>query len=175
MNKIASALVTGLLVAGLAPAAVLAGSGAAAAPVAGSGTWDDCNSNPIVSIAGPNVVVTVGITENYHGMLEGTYAGTERDVVYANGTATFHGSGIFSGTVVGLSGTGRLSYEGAVGTSGVMPATGPRSGKWVLVGETGGLASVVARGNWGAEFLGVSDACDAGIYGGAYGGQVVAR
>lgn len=95
--------------------------------------------------------------------------------MYANGTATFHGSGTFSGTVAGLTGTGRLSYEGAVPTSGVMPATGPGSGKWVLVGSTGGLASAVARGNWGAQFLDVSAACDAGIYGGTYSGQVVAR
>ena len=171
MNKIASALVTGLLVAGLAPAVALAGS----APTAGSGTWDDCNFNGSLATVGPNLIVTVDIAENYHGMLEGTYLGTERDVVYADGTATFHGSGTFSGTVAGLTGTGRLSYNGAVGTSGVMPATGPSSGKWVLTGETGGLAPIVARGNWGAQLLGGSDTCDWGIYGGAYSGQVVAR
>jgi hypothetical protein len=108
-------------------------------------------------------------------MLEGTYVGTERDVVYATGHVTLHGSGTFSGTVAGLTGTGRLSYEGTVGSSGAIPATGPRSAKWVLTGETGELASVVARGTWGAEFLGVSDACDAGLYGGTYSGQVVAR
>ena len=175
MNKIASALVTGLFISGVAPAAALAAPGGAASPTADAGTWDDCNTLISVSVAGPNLIVTVGITENYHGMLEGTYAGTERDVVYANGTATFHGSGTFSGTVAGLTGTGRLSYEGAVGTSGAMPATGPHSGKWVLTGVTGGLASVVARGNWGAEFLGVSVACDAGLYGGTYSGKVVAR
>jgi hypothetical protein len=175
MNKIASALVTGLLIAGVAPAGALAASGGAASPTADSGTWDDCNVLISVSEPGPNLIVTVGITESYHGMLEGTYAGTERDVVYANGTATFHGSGSFIGTVAGLTGTGHLSYEGAVGTSGVMPATGPHSGKWVLTGETGGLASVIARGTWGAEFLGVSDACDAGLYGGTYSGQVIAR
>jgi hypothetical protein len=169
MNKIASGLVMGLLVVGLAPAAVLA------APVADSGTWDDCNTLISVAEAGPNLIVTVGITETYDGMLDGMYAGTERDVVYADGTATFRGSGTFSGTVAGLFGTGRLTYDGAIGTSGAMPATGPHSGQWVLVGETGELASVVARGNWGAEFLGVSGACDAGLYGGTYSGQVVAR
>ncbi|MBI3745765.1 MAG: hypothetical protein HY264_04445 [Chloroflexi bacterium] len=171
MNKIATALVTGLLVAGLAPAVALAGS----PPTPGSGTWDDCNFNGSLVAVGPNLVVTVAIAENYHGMLEGTYAGTERDVVYADGTATFHGNGTFSGTVAGRTGTGRLTYEGAVPTSGVMPATGPHSGTWVLVGETGGLASIVARGNWGAQLLGGSDICDWGIYGGAYSGQVVAR
>lgn len=172
MNRIASALVMGLLVAGIAPAVALAAPGV---PVADSGTWDDCNTNGTLTLVGPNLIVTVDIAENYHGMLEGTYVGTERDVVYANGSATFHGSGSFSGTVAGLTGTGRLSYDGAAGTSGVMPATGPHSGKWVLVGETGGLASVVANGTWGAQLLGGSVVCDWGIYGGAYSGQVVAR
>lgn len=168
MNRITAALMTGLLVTA-APTAALA------APVADSGTWDDCNTLISVAEAGPNLIVTVGIAENYHGMLEGTYAGTERDVVYANGSATLHGSGSFSGTVAGLTGTGRLSYEAKVRTSGVLPATGPGSGKWVLKGTTGGLASVVASGTWGAQFLGVSDACDAGLYGGEYSGQVVSR
>jgi hypothetical protein len=173
MNKIASALATGLLVLGLAPMTVLAGSGSV--PTAGSGVWDDCNTNGTLAFVGPNLIVTVDIAENYHGMLEGTYNGTERDVVYADGSATFHGSGTFSGTVAGLTGTGRLNYDGAVGTSGVMPATGPKSGKWVLTGETGGLSSVTARSNWGAQGLGGSDACDWGIYGGDYSGMVVAR
>jgi hypothetical protein len=169
MKKIASALVTGLLVIAIVPAAALA------APVADSGTWDDCNTLISVVEAGPNLIVTVGIIENYHGMLEGTYAGAERDVVYLNGSATLHGSGSFSGTVAGMTGTGRLSYEAKVGTSGVLPATGPGSGTWVLEGATGGLASVVASGTWGAQLLGVSDACDAGLYGGTYSGQVIAR
>jgi len=95
--------------------------------------------------------------------------------VYPNGSATFHGSGTFSGTIAGLTGTGRLSYEGFFPTTGVLPATGPGSAKWVLVGQTGGLASVVARGTWGGEFLDGSEACDAGVFGGTYSGQVVAR
>ena len=70
--------------------------------------------------------------------------------------------------------TGRLTYEGLFPTTGIMPATGPESVTWVLVGETGDLASVVARGTWGGKFLGGCDACDAGILGGTYSGQVVA-
>lgn len=122
-------------------------------------TWDDCNTNPRVRAAGSNLIVTVDIVESYFGTLDGTYAGTERDVVYADGTATFTGRGTFSGSVDGLTGTGRMLYEGAVGTSGVMPATGPNSGTWGLIGESGALRGVVARGHWG----------------GAYSGQVVVR
>jgi len=172
MRPITSAFLAGLLVVGLVPATALAGSGA---PVAAAGTWDDCNTNARVQESGPNLIVTVDIVESYHGTLDGTYVGTERDVVYADGTATFNGSGTFSGSVDGLTGTGRMRYEGAVGTSGVMPASGPHSGTWVLVGESGALRGVIAHGSWGAAFLGVSDACDAGLFGGEYSGQVIAR
>ncbi len=175
MNKIASALAVGLLVAAMVPATTLAGSGAAQGPTAASGTWDDCNTNPRMREVGPNLIVTVHIIESYSGTLHGTYIGTERDVVYADGTATFTGSGTFSGMVDGLSGTGRMRYEGAVGTSGVMPATGPHSGKWVLIGEGGALRGVMARGDWGASSIGTSAGCQAGLYGGDYSGQVVTR
>lgn len=61
--------------------------------------------------------------------------GTERDVVYADGSATFHGSGMFTGNVAGRSGTATYSYEG------IAPA-GQARATWVLVGLTGSLASV---------------------------------
>ena len=181
MKKIATALVVGLLVAAIAPAAALAGSGGGG-PTAGSGTWDDCNILRTYDESGPNIIVTVTIIQNYYGMLEGRYVGVERDVVRPNGDVTLHGSGTFTGTVAGKTGTGRLSYEGtADGSVGVIPATGPGSAKWVLTGRTGELASVVARGTWGGGALESSDAwplpnsCDAGIFGGEYSGQVITR
>jgi hypothetical protein len=180
MKRIASALVVGLLVAAIAPATALAEPGGP--PTAGSGTWDDCNIIRSIDEAGPNVIVTVTILQNYHGMLEGTYEGVERDVVHPNGDVTLQGHGTFTGTVAGLTGTGRLSMEGRVDASvGAVPATGVGSAKWVLIGETGELASVVARGTWGGGPLESSDAwpipnaCDGGIYGGDYSGQVITK
>jgi len=181
MKKIASALVVGLLVAAIAPTTALAGSGGGS-PAAGSGTWDDCNIVLSVEEAGPNVIVTVTILQNYYGMLDGRYVGIERDVVHPNGNVTLHGSGTFTGTVAGLTGTGRLSYEGTVDTSvPTIPATGPGSAKWVLTGQTGELASVVARGTFGGGALDSWNTwdpdveCDGGFYGGDYSGQVIAR
>ena len=137
-----------------------------AAPVAASGTWDDCNFAPDFRAAGPNAVGTVGITENFFGTLNGTYAGTERDVIYADGSATFHGSGTFTGTVAGRSGTGTYRYEG------IGPAGQPFRATWVFVGETGSLASVRGHGTFGGNFDGVSGACDGGIFSGTYEGAL---
>ena len=137
-----------------------------AAPVAASGTWDDCNFAPAFRAAGPNFVGTVGITENFFGTLDGTYIGTERDVVYADGGATFHGSGVFTGNVAGRSGTATYLYEG------IAPAGQPFHATWVLVGETGSLASVRGHGTFGGSFDGVSDTCDAGIFSGSYEGSL---
>jgi hypothetical protein len=177
MKKTASALVVGLLVAAIAPATALAGS-----PTAGSGTWDDCNIVRTVDEAGPNIIVTVTILQNYYGMLEGRYEGIERDVVHPNGQVTLHGSGTFTGTVAGKTGTGRLSYEGNIDSSvPTIPATGPGSAKWVLTGETGELASVVARGTFGGGPVGTWNTwdptieCDGGFYGGDYSGQVITQ
>ena len=69
----------------VAVAAIAFPSLISAAPVEASGTWDDCNFAPVFRAAGPNTVETVGITENFFGTLLGTYAGTERDLVYADG------------------------------------------------------------------------------------------
>ena len=137
-----------------------------AAPVGASGTWDDCNFAPVFRAAGPNLAVAVGITENFFGPLEGTYIGTENDVVYIDGSATFHGSGTFTGNVAGRSGTATYRYEGTA------PAGQPFHATWVLVGETGSLASVKGHGTFGGGFDGVSTACDGGIFSGSYEGAL---
>jgi hypothetical protein len=57
-------------------------------------------------------VVTVNITQIFFGTLEGKYVGTEFDVVKADGSVAFHGSGIFTGDVAGTPATGTYRYEG---------------------------------------------------------------
>jgi hypothetical protein len=136
-----------------------------AAPIAALGTWDDCNFAPVVRVAGPNVVVTIGITENFDGSLEGTYAGTEYDSVKADGGATFHGSGIFTGNVAGRYGTATYRYEGLT-RSNKFHAT------WVLTGLSDSLASVNGHGTWTASFDGTSDECDVGLFSGTYEGSL---
>lgn len=157
------AAVTAVLAIAFAPAAVFA-----ATPAAASGAWDDCNFGAAVRSGGPNLTVNVGITENFSGSLSGTYAGTERDQVYADGSATFHGSGTFTGWINGRSGTGTYKYEGSA------PVGTPFTATWVFIGQTGGLTATTGRGTFGGTFTGVSGDCDAGMYAGTYAGAIVA-
>ncbi len=146
---------------------------AAAAPSSVSGSWSDCNFGPTARSAGPNTIVTVGISEDYSGPVDGHFDGTERDFVHASGWVTFHGSGTFSGTVLGRTGTGFLSYGGIFPTTGFVPGSGPGSAKWVLIGKTGELTDVRLSGTWGGTFLDIDEECDAGIFGGTYTANVV--
>src|SRR5438093_2412690 len=96
----------------LAVSLLVSGHAYASPPFSASGTWDDCNVVTSVKSAGPNLIITIDITETFQGTLDGTYVGTERDVIFADGSATFTGSGLFTGNVTGASGTIHMSYNG---------------------------------------------------------------
>jgi hypothetical protein len=161
MNRMLRAFALVAAIALIAPVAVSAGSTSSI-----SGTWDDCNFAPVVSTSGPNTIVTIGITENFYGPMAGTYVGTERDLIYADGSATFHGSGVFTGAIGGATGTATYRYEG------VFPIDAPFHASWVLVGQSGGLASATGQGTFGGTFGEITDACDGGTYSGSYQGKV---
>lgn len=146
-----------------------------AAPVAASGTWDGCLFAPVFSTAGQNAVGTVGVTVDFSGTLLGTYAGTQRDVIHADGSVNLHGSGTFTGTVAGAGyGTAAFRYEGIFLPHRGGPNFGDQDVRvtWVLVGETGSLASVAGHGTLGGTFDGVTDACDWAIFSGSYDGAL---
>ena len=136
-----------------------------------AGTWIDCNIAPYVRTAGPNTFVTVGIKEIFTGTMDGTYEGTEHIVVRSDGTGTFRGSGIFTGTVGGRSGTAIYSYQGAFGAEGA-------AANWSFVGLTESLASVSGLGSFDAFAIDEGDVdglfcaeCDGGVYAGGYTGE----
>src|SRR5437773_12439864 len=101
--------------------------------IAASGPWVDCNIVTDFKHVGPNLIITVDITETFSGTLDGCYAGTERDVVYKNGSATFHGSGIFTGLVTAQSGTMPKLDEVSAN------AQAQSSSNWTLEQGTGAL------------------------------------
>lgn len=143
--------------------------------MAASGHWIDCNIVTDFKQVGPNQIITVNISETFYGTLEGCYAGTERDVVYKNGSATFHGRGIFTGVVNGQSGTMVMTYEGTVNTQGV------GSAHWVLGRGTGGLGNLHGQGTFDGILVALQTSrctpadptvCDGGMYGGSYSGNL---
>jgi hypothetical protein len=129
-----------------------------------NGSWDDCNIVTEFREVGPNLILTVVITENFTGTFDGSYKGLERDVIYADGTATFHGSGTFSGTVSGRSGTVEMSYEGTAFTP-------TATATWVVDQGTADLAALRGHGTFQGHETGPVWGCD-DTFAGIYTGQI---
>jgi hypothetical protein len=109
---------------------------AQAQPVPASGSTTDCEHVISQQSRGPNTIITLSITACFHGTFEGTWVGTERDVIHPNGTVTGQASGIFSGTVNGRSGTCAFSLEVNVDVAN----------HWVVDQGTGDLAGLHGQG-----------------------------
>jgi hypothetical protein len=146
---------------------IVAPASAGSARASAEGTWNDCNFGAVPRATGPNVVVTINITQNFFGTLDGKYVGKEINVVKADGSVLVFGGGIFTGRVAGTGATGTYRYRAIVRDNQLSQAT------WVLTGVTNELhAPVVGNGTWTAQYDGVSDACRDGLFSGAYEGSV---
>jgi len=110
-------------------------------PVTGSST--DCEHIISVRTVGPNTIITSSITTCFHGTFEGTWVGTERDVIHPNGTVTIQASGVFSGTVNGRSGTCVTSVVVNV----------PHTNHWVVDQGTGDLAGLHGQGTFQGDAI----------------------
>ena len=114
---------------------------AQAQPIPASGSTTDCEHVISVRTAGGNTIITLEITACFHGTFDGTWVGTERDVFRADGTGTVQGSGVFSGTVNGRSGTMVFSYQVSATRNGDVT-------HWVVDEGTGGLAGLSGQGTF---------------------------
>jgi hypothetical protein len=112
---------------------------AQAQPIPASGSTTDCEHVISVRTAGQNTFITLEITACFHGTFEGTWVGTERDRFHADGTGTVQGSGVFSGTVNGRSGTMVFSYQVSISRNGEVA-------RWVVDQGTGDLAGLHGQG-----------------------------
>jgi hypothetical protein len=111
----------------------------ASQPVPATFSSTDCEHIISQEPRGPNTIITLSITACLHGTFEGTWVGTERDVIHPNGTfATGQGSGVFSGIVNGRSGTCVFSYVVNVGVANPT--------HWVADQGTGDLAGLSGQG-----------------------------
>jgi len=118
---------------------LLALPSAQAQPIPATGSTTDCEHVISQRIAGSNTITTLEITVCFHGTFEGTWVGTERDVIHPNGTVTGQASGVFSGTVNGRSGTMVFSLEVSITRNGDVT-------HWVVDQGTGDLAGLSGQG-----------------------------
>jgi Protein of unknown function (DUF3224) len=110
----------------------------AAQPIPASGTSTDCEHVISQESHGPNTIITLSITTCFHGTFEGTWVGTERDV-FTEGHTKGQGSGVFTGTVNGRSGTMVFSYIAYLSPNGIMT-------HWVVDQGTGDLVGLSGQG-----------------------------
>jgi hypothetical protein len=108
-------------------------------PIPATFNSTDCEHVISEQSSGPNTIITLSITACFHGTFEGTWVGTERDVI-GDGHITDQGSGVFSRTVNGRSGTFVFSYE--VNLSGRQHV----ANHWVVDQGTGDLAGLSGQG-----------------------------
>jgi hypothetical protein len=108
-------------------------------PIPATFSTTDCEHIISVQSSGQNTIITLSITTCFHGTFEGTWVGTERDVIHPDGHLTGQGSGIFSGTVNGQSGTCVFSYQANIGKIG-------QANPWVVEQGTGDLAGLHGQG-----------------------------
>ena len=112
---------------------------AQAQPIPATFNSTDCEHVISVQTVGRNTIITLEETGCFHGTFEGTWVGTERDVIHPNGTVTLQASGVFSGTVNGRSGTCVLSSEVSLTRNGDVT-------HWVVDQGTGDLAGLHGQG-----------------------------
>src|SRR6266536_2507635 len=102
---------------------------AQAQPIPASGSTTDCEHIISVRTVGPSTIITSSITTCFHGTFEGTWVGTERDVIHPNGTVT------------GRSGTCVFSLEVSITRNGDVT-------HWVVDQGTGDLAGLSGQGTF---------------------------
>ena len=114
---------------------------AKARPMPASGSTTDCEHVISQQIFGSDTITILEITVCFHGTFDGTWVGTERDLFHADGTGTILGSGFFSGTVNGRSGTMLFSYQVSITPHGDVS-------HWVVNQGTGDLAGFHGHGTF---------------------------
>jgi hypothetical protein len=135
------------------------------AATAASGEWTDCNLMLDTQSANGDTVVTVTITETFTGTLAGSWVGTEWELVHADGSGTFQGAGVFTGSVDQHSGSAVFSYSGSFTPDGVGQA------KWVLSSGSDGLQGISGQGTFEGTMANPTADCVA-PFAGTYSGQI---
>src|SRR5262249_35552080 len=79
-------------------------------PASAHGFSNDCESLISEQHHGSNTIIVLSISATFTGTFDGTWVGTERDVIHGDGSVALQGSGVFAGSVSGRSGTMVFTY-----------------------------------------------------------------
>jgi len=121
-------------------------------PIPVTGYSIDCERVISVQTVGPNTIIILSETACFHGTFEGTWVGTERDVIHPNGTVTIQASGVFSGTVNERSGTCVISSAVSLTRNGDVT-------HWVADQGTGDLAGLSGQGTFQGDAIEHGSGC----------------
>jgi len=139
----------------------------AAPPAAVHGYSTDCENLISEQHVGQNTIIVLNITATFTGTFTGTWVGTERDVIHADGSGMVQGSGVFTGSVNGRSGTMIFSYRVT------FPPNGREVSHWVVDQGTGDLAGIDGQGTTPSdEETGPTDDCTWDTFVVEYSGQI---
>ena len=137
-------------------------------PGPASGGFNPCfNFASPPSQAGPNTIIAFSVTATFTGTFTGSSIGTELDVIHPDGSITFEGSGVFTGSVGGKSGTFLFTYTGT-GSA----VNGSESAHFVGRQGSGDLTGVYTEGTFQGNLVPASGGC-AVSGAGSYLGQIL--
>jgi hypothetical protein len=136
-------------------------------PTAAQGFWMDCENLISLQSHGPNTIVVLSITETFTGTFTGTWVGTERDTLVDEQGGRGQGSGVFTGSVAGRSGTMIFSYLATFAPNGRVVT------HWVVDQGTDELAGIHGQGTTpSGEDFGPTDDCNWDTFTVEYAGQI---
>ncbi len=115
-------------------------SAEAATPVSGSGTFTISFAPVVERTADGNTFIDYTFVENDAGIVDGTRIGSGELVIHADGSFNTQNTGIFTGSMAGVSGTAEMDFWG----SGTFALAG---GNFTVTHGTNGLAGVHAQGS----------------------------
>jgi len=102
-----------------------------------------------------HIIFDTGVgVETWIGSFSGSFASTERDTIYPDGTVRFRTSGTFSGQVAGQAGSFAATFEG------VALPDGSFSGHWVAHQGSGELQHLQAQGDFSGGPANPRPGCD---------------
>jgi uncharacterized protein DUF3224 len=136
-------------------------------PAAAHGYSTDCENLISEQHVGQNTIIILNITATFTGTFTGTWVGTERDVIHADSSGMVQGSGVFTGSVNGRSGTMIFSYRVT------FPPNGKEITHWVVDQGTDDLAGIHGQGTTPSdEETGPTEDCAWDTFVVEYSGQI---